>query len=118
MLKKIKSLFLVISAIVIVIIFIYGVTIYLSSTINQKKIDKVIPLVKKELKLSNEDDIRGCVYDKDFSIFIINSTDYFSLKNNKVKVLDFINTKTKEKYNDIQIEEEFTDVYWILENCR
>jgi len=120
MLKKIKSILLIIAALIIALVFLYAFSLSIRSTFDAKRIDKVLPIIKKELNLSVNDALRACVYDDDRNliIFSVNHRDYFTINGSQIKIIDFINDETKKKYPNFSVDNEFADVYWVLENCR
>lgn len=118
--KQLKSIVFILGATAIVALFALAFVGSVRATKNAGRINAVRPIIIRELKLAESDNLRACVYDRDKSllIFSLNHQDYFSFKNTQVKIIDLINKETKNKYPNLPVDNEFRDFYWVLENCR
>jgi len=112
----------VIYSLLIILLIALGFWLYLSLAAKkyQQKIDSIMPLVKNQLNFSESDNLKACVYDenKDYIIISLNHQDYFIVKNNQLKIIDLLNTETKERYSNLPIDNDFSDIYWVLEYCK
>lgn len=116
--KKVMKSILIILLSLLIAVMILWLVMFVIREQHQKKVKAVIPLVKEEVNAAKSDILTGCVYNEEFIIISLNHKDYFVVKNNQVRVFDHINRDTKEKFPDIPVDDEFVDLYWVLENCR
>ena len=110
-----KKIIFIILAVIVVFLFSWSI---IAVQKNQKQLIKAESLVKEKLKLNDSEILGVCIYDKETIIVSLKQNDYFVVKDDEIRIIDMINLATKEKYNDIQVDEEFSDVYWVLENCQ
>ena len=85
--------------------------------LNQIQIVKVKELIKQELEIKDSDIKDICTYNHQQTVAVLKPDDYFLVKDNKIKIIDLMNTTTKEKYSNMEVDKNFIDLYWILENC-
>ncbi len=110
-----KKIIFIIFSVIVLILFCWSI---ISAEQNEKQLETAEALVKEKLKVSDTDILGVCIYDKESIIVTLKQNDYFVIKNGQVKIIDAINSMTKEKYKEILVDNEFSDVYWVLENCR
>lgn len=84
----------------------------------QKKINAAMPLFKTAVQVKADDKIRGCVYDKQEIVISFNHRYYFTIKDGQVKLLNLMHAKELEIFPDIPRDNDFMDLYWLLENCK
>ncbi|MCX6786130.1 MAG: hypothetical protein NTZ18_04780 [Candidatus Komeilibacteria bacterium] len=119
--KVFYHLYLVIIGILALIVLISGALWLVSGQIargHQRQIAAVLPLFKQAVEVKPEDSIRACVYSDNLTVISLNSRYYFTVKNNQVKLMEIMHLREPKIYPTLVKDQEFADLYWVLENCR
>ena len=104
----------------ILLIVFMAIVIYWTFTINiyENRTTQAIGLVKQKIDHQTDEIFHSCVYDESLMIVSLNHHDYFIVKGDEVRIYDQINEETKSRFPNFPIDDEFTDIYWVLENCQ
>lgn len=85
---------------------------------HQRQIAAAMPSFKSAVEVKPTDSVRACVYSDNLTLVSLNSRYYFTVKNNQVKLMEIMHSREPEAYPNLSKDQEFADLYWVLENCR